>query len=75
MGPQLDSTGHAWHHPDQQISDWIANGKLGLATSMPAYGKDLNSEEISLVIEYIKTLWTEGQRQFQADITSRYRTE
>lgn len=42
---------------------------------MPAYGEELTAEEISLVIEYIKTLWTEEQRQFQADITSRYQTD
>jgi len=28
--PALNSTEHAFHHPDQQIHDWIVNGKLGV---------------------------------------------
>lgn len=75
VGPPLDATGHAWHHPDQQMRDWIENGKLGFGSSMPAYGDRLTPEEIASVMEYIRSLWTEEQRRLQADITSRYPTQ
>lgn len=73
IGPALDSTGHAWHHPDQQIRDWILQGKLGLGISMPAYGDQLGEDEIKAVMAFIKIWWDEEQRQVQADVTSRYR--
>lgn len=73
IGPALDRTGHAWHHPDQQIRDWIQNGKLGLQISMPAYGEQLDEAEIEAVMAFIKTWWDDEQRRVQADVTSRYR--
>ncbi|MBI3287730.1 MAG: cytochrome c [Chloroflexi bacterium] len=73
IGPALDRTGHAWHHPDQQIRDWIQNGKLGLQISMPGYSDELGEAEIEAVVVFIKTWWDEEQRRVQADVTSRYR--
>ena len=70
--PALDYSEHAWHHPDQQIRDWIKNGKLGLGQEMPALGDQLSAEEIEAVIAYLHTLWTPEQLETQQDITSRY---
>lgn len=70
--PALDSTEHAWHHPDQQIHDWIVNGKLGLGREMPAMGDKLNDDEVHAVIDYLHTLWTPGQLEDQQNITSRW---
>ncbi len=70
--PALDHSEHAWHHPDQQIHDWVKNGKLGLGREMPALGDQLSDEEIEAVIAYLHTLWTPEQLETQQDITSRY---
>ncbi len=69
--PALDHSEHAWHHPDQQIQDWIKNGKYGFV-QMPALGDQLSDEEIEAVIAYLHTLWTPEQLETQQDITSRY---
>ncbi len=70
--PALDASEHAWHHPDQQIYDWIVNGKLGIGREMPALGDQLTGEEIEAVIAYLHTLWTPEQLETQQDITNRY---
>jgi mono/diheme cytochrome c family protein len=70
--PALDHSEHAWHHPDQQIHDWVKNGKLGLGRQMPALGDQLSDEEIEAVIAYLHTLWTAEQLETQQGITSRY---
>ncbi len=70
--PALDHSEHAWHHPDQQIRDWVKNGKLGLGREMPALGDQLSDEEIAAVIVYLHTLWEPEQLETQQDITSRY---
>jgi S-disulfanyl-L-cysteine oxidoreductase SoxD len=70
--PALDHSEHAWHHPDQQIRDWIVNGKLGLDSEMPALGDQLTDGEVEAVITYLHTLWTPEQLETQQDITSRY---
>lgn len=70
--PALDSSEHASEHPDQQIHDWIVNGKLGLGREMPAYGEQLTDDEVHAVIAYLHTLWTPEQLAVQQDITSRW---
>lgn len=70
--PALDSTEHAWHHPDQQIHDWIVNGKLGLGREMPALGDKLSDDEVHVVIDYLHTLWTPEQLADQQNITARW---
>lgn len=70
--PALDASEHAWHHPDQQICEWIVNGKLGIGREMPALGDQLAPEEIAAVITYLHTLWTPEQLDTQQDVTSRW---
>ena len=70
--PALDSTEHAFHHPDQQIHDWIVNGKLGIGRQMPPQGGNLTDGEVHAVIDYLHTLWTEEQLASQQDVSSRY---
>ncbi len=72
--PALDGSGHAWHHPDAQMRDWIKNGKLGLMNEMPAFGDQLTDAEVDAVLTYLKTLWSEEQRETQESINQRYAT-
>ena len=72
VGPGLDSQAHAWHHPDRQIREWIANGKFGVRVNMPGYGDKLDEQAISDLIAYTRTLWTQEQRDSQHDLSLRY---
>ena len=72
LAPGLDSPWHAWEHPDRQIRDWVENGKFGLGVNMPSYGDKLNEQAISDVIAYVRTLWTQEQRDVQRDLSLRY---
>jgi mono/diheme cytochrome c family protein len=70
--PALDSTEHAFHHPDQQIHEWIVNGKLGIGRQMPPLGGQLTDGEVHAVIDYLHSLWTQAQLEAQQSVTSRY---
>jgi mono/diheme cytochrome c family protein len=72
QSPALNQTEHAYEHPDQQIHDWIVNGKLGLGRQMPPFGELLTDDEVHVVIAYLHTLWTPSQLEIQQDITSRW---
>lgn len=69
--PLHDETGHTWHHPDAQLKDWILNGKFGLG-QMPAFQDVLSESDVDAILAYLKSWWTEAQRQGQADISQRY---
>ena len=72
QAPALNQTEHASEHPDQQIHDWIVNGKLGLGRQMPPFGEQMTDDEVHAVIAYLHTLWTPSQLEIQQDITSRW---
>ena len=69
--PPHNQYGHTWHHPDAQLRDWVINGKLGFS-QMPAFKNTLTDPEVDAVLSYIKTSWTEDQRDTQADVSMRY---
>ncbi len=72
--PPHNQYGHTWHHPDAQLTDWVINGKLGFLgfRQMPAFKNTLTDPEVDAVLSYIKTSWTEDQRETQADVSVRY---
>jgi mono/diheme cytochrome c family protein len=75
--PPHNETGHSWHHDDNLLVQIITEGGMGSPTSfypMPPFGSVLSEEDIRAVIEYIKTMWTEEQRQYQRQITEAART-
>lgn len=67
--PPHNSSGHTWHHPDQQLLEVIANGGGMPNSAMPAYGEILTGEERAAVLEYIKTFWGKQERTYQAQMT------
>ena len=80
--PRHNANGHTWHHPDCQLQDTVLNGPgemgemmrrmMGVPTTtprMPAWKGKLSEEEVLAILAYIKTWWTEGQRQQQARAT------
>ena len=69
--PPHNQGGHTWHHPDAQLKDWVMNGKLGFG-QMPGFEEKLTDSEIDQILTYIKTWWSEDQREAQADVSQRY---
>ena len=68
--PPHDSTGHTWKHSDAMLYHIVRQGwrdpfNKTERLTMPAFEGVLSPREIRAVITYLKTLWTEEQRQFQ----------
>ena len=45
--PSHNETGHTWHHPDAQLTDWVLNGKI--TGAMPGFGERLSEAEVNAV--------------------------
>lgn len=68
--PPHDETGHTWRHSDAMLFRMIAEGwrhpfNKSDRLTMPAFGDILTDQETQAVIEYLRTLWTEDQREYQ----------
>jgi mono/diheme cytochrome c family protein len=81
MPPRHNANGHTWHHPDCQLTDIILNGSGEMgemmrrmmgkpdAPAMPTFRDRLSEDDVRAILAYIKTWWTEEQRQTQARIS------
>ncbi len=79
--PRHNANGHTWHHPDCELKTVVKTGGGPMvemmrqmmappgAPTMPAFRERLSDEEIDAVLAFIKTMWTEEERRFQAQIT------
>ena len=80
--PKHNANGHTWHHPDCELKQVILNGgdemtsmmrqMMNVPTTvprMPAWKDKLSEEDIAAILAFIKTMWTEEERQYQARIT------
>ncbi len=70
--PPHNENGHTWHHDDYLLFRIVRDGGLGqpdLFYEMPAFGAQLNEDQILAILAYIKTLWTDEQRARQAATT------
>ncbi len=69
--PPHDASGHTWHHPDQSLVATIYDGQsLPNFQPMPAFGNQLNLEEIFQIIAYIKTWWGPDELASQRELTT-----
>ena len=57
LAPALNGTGHAWHHPPSLLFQYIKKGSIDENSPMPAFGDQLNDDEIQSIISYIQSLW------------------
>ncbi len=73
--PPHDDSGHTWHHPDTMLFDYTKYGgqemaeRMGLdgvASGMPGFADVMTDEEIWTVLAFIKSRWSERNRQAQA---------
>ena len=74
--PPHDASGHTWHHTDRVLLDIVKRGTAaivgnGYESDMPGFGEALTDDEITAIIDYIKSTWPEHQREFQARITAK----
>lgn len=69
--PPHDDSGHTWHHADDQLFEIV---KYGAATAMgdpeyrsmmPAFGDILNDEDINAVLVFIRSKWSDENKQWQ----------
>jgi mono/diheme cytochrome c family protein len=69
--PPHNATGHTWHHTDGLLFQIVKYGGASLnipnfKSGMPAFGEQLEDEEIRAVINHLKTFWEAEQRERQS---------
>ncbi len=76
--PPHDGTGHTWHHDDDLLFEYTKlggqgalalRGMSGFASGMPAFEQTLSDDEIWDVLAYIRSTWTDRERDVQASRT------
>jgi mono/diheme cytochrome c family protein len=72
--PPHNANGHTWHHQDCLLKDITLNGFDDPSLpadrpKMPAFKGRLTEEEVEAILVYIKTWWTEEQREWQRQVT------
>jgi mono/diheme cytochrome c family protein len=68
--PPHDRSGHTWHHPDSLLLDIVASGgDPAYNSKMPAFGDQITEDEMISILDFIKSKWGKGEREFQWWIT------
>lgn len=68
--PLHDASGHTWHHPDRILFDIVKHGPAtivgnGYESDMPGYEDVLTDDEITAILDYIKSTWSDRIRASQ----------
>lgn len=69
--PPHDSSGHTWHHGDQFLVDLIRDGLDLPISRMPSFGDQLTDDQLTAILEYLKSNWGPDERAFQWEISQR----
>ena len=72
--PPHDASGHTWHHTDRVLFDIVKRGPAaivgaGYESDMPGYEGVLQDDEITSIVDYIKSTWPDKERAFQSERT------
>lgn len=72
--PPHDASGHTWHHTDRVLVDIVKRGTAaivgnGYESDMPGFGEALTDEEVTAIINYIKSTWPDQIRAAQESRT------
>ena len=72
--PPHDASGHTWHHTDRVLFDIVKRGPAaivgaGYESNMPGYEGVLTDDEITSIVDYIKSTWPDKERAFQSERT------
>ncbi len=73
--PRHGAQGHTWHHADCLLTDIVLDGlppRPGVPDEqiMPAFRDQLIDAEVDAILTYLKTWWTDEQREAQAEMTA-----
>ncbi len=71
--PPLNGSGHAWHHSTGVLTDLIRNGSPGGKGRMPAWAGKLSEQEITAVIAWFQSLWSQQVYEAWLEIQQRGR--
>ncbi len=55
--PPLNGTAHTWHHPLFILHRTVAMGGQRLGGTMPGFGENLSSEQITDVLAWVQAQW------------------
>lgn len=55
--PPLNGTGHAWHHPMEDLKMTVRQGTLSRGGNMPAWGDKLSDKDIEAIIAWLQSKW------------------
>lgn len=57
--PPLNGTAHTWHHPFKVLARQVKYGTVNQGGSMPGFGETLSDEELTNVIAWVQSLWSD----------------
>ena len=69
--PPHDSTGHTWHHSDRFFLEIVRDGNPDPIATMPTFGDRLSDEDITSILEFLKSHWGPDERAVQWQVTWR----
>ena len=74
--PPHDASGHTWHHPDgvlfrivKESPSAVVGG--GYESDMPPFDEIMGDEEIRDILAFIKSMWPDRERTYQAEMSRR----
>lgn len=73
--PRHNANGHTWHHADCVLVQLTLDGMPPSpdvppdAPRMQAFRDTLTEGDVTAILAYVKTWWTDKQRAYQADVT------
>ncbi|CAM5596534.1 hypothetical protein ATER59S_03559 [Aquamicrobium terrae] len=72
--PPHDTSGHTWHHSDEQLFAITKFGTAALVgngyeSDMIGFGDSLGDDEILAVLDYIKSTWQEREALHQRKVS------
>lgn len=69
--PPHDSTGHTWHHSDEQLLSIVAHGGDPAYNGvMPGFAASLTTDQMTAILDFIKSRWGSQEREYQWWITT-----
>ena len=68
--PPHDSSGHTWHHSDALLLQIMAEGgDPAYDSKMPGFQDRLRRDELTAILDFIKSRWGKNELEFQWWIT------
>jgi mono/diheme cytochrome c family protein len=74
--PPHDASGHTWHHPTSLLFKITKKGASevvggGYKSDMAGFERILSDDQISAILEFIKSTWPERERNYHEEMNRR----